>query len=96
MATDAAFFADGEPPSLYNHIKSSHGGGSQALFRKPFKTSRTVHSARLYISALGYYQASLNGAEIGDHKLDPLWTYPHKRVAPFIAAISFNCYDNIR
>ena len=61
---DNAFFADDPAP----------------LFRKPFKLSRPVSRARLYISALGYYQASLNGALVGDHKLDPLWTYPHKRV----------------
>ncbi|MCM2370290.1 family 78 glycoside hydrolase catalytic domain [Aporhodopirellula aestuarii] len=50
------------------------------LFRKPFKLSGRVKSSRLYISALGYYRASLNGQEVGDHQLDPLWTLPQKRV----------------
>ena len=50
------------------------------LFRKPFKLSGPVKSSRLYISALGYYRASLNGEVVGDHQLDPLWTLPHKRV----------------
>ncbi len=50
------------------------------LFRKSFKLSRPIRSARLYISALGYYCASLNGGDVGDHKLDPLWTLPDKRI----------------
>ncbi|VGO15617.1 hypothetical protein PDESU_04202 [Pontiella desulfatans] len=50
------------------------------LFRKPFKLSGKVESARLYITALGYYRASLNGEKVGDQQLDPLWTRPDKRV----------------
>ncbi|MDA3924818.1 MAG: family 78 glycoside hydrolase catalytic domain [Kiritimatiellae bacterium] len=50
------------------------------LFRKPFKLSGPVKTARLYISALGYYRATLNGKVVGDHQLDPLWTRPDKRV----------------
>jgi len=50
------------------------------LFRKPFKLSGSVKSARLYISALGYYRASLNGEHIGDQVLDSIWTIPGKRV----------------
>ena len=61
---DNAYFADDPAP----------------IFRKHFTLYKPVRAARLYISALGYYQASLNGALVGDHKLDPLWTYPHKRV----------------
>lgn len=50
------------------------------LFRKPFQLSGSVKSARLYISSLGYYRASLNGELVGDQHLDPLWTRPDKRV----------------
>lgn len=50
------------------------------LFRKPFMLSGSAKNARLYIAALGYYRASLNGKVVGDHQLDPLWTLPHKRV----------------
>lgn len=50
------------------------------LFRKPFKLTAPVKTARLYISALGYYRASLNGEMVGDQHLDPLWTRPDKRV----------------
>jgi alpha-L-rhamnosidase len=50
------------------------------LFRREFKLSRPVRRARLYISALGYVHATLNGRAVGDHHLDPLWTLPNKRV----------------
>ncbi|MDF7824652.1 family 78 glycoside hydrolase catalytic domain [Pontiellaceae bacterium B12227] len=50
------------------------------LFRKPFTLTAPVKTARLYISALGYYRASLNGTMVGDQHLDPLWTRPDKRV----------------
>ena len=50
------------------------------LFRKAFELSGRVRRARLYISALGYYEATLNGGRVGDHCLDPLWTLPNKRV----------------
>lgn len=62
--SDADFFKDDPAP----------------LFRKPFKLTAPVVSARLYITALGYYRASINGEAVGDHHLDPLWTLPNKRV----------------
>lgn len=39
--------------------------------RRRFSLARPVESARLYVSALGYYVASLNGERVGDHELDP-------------------------
>ncbi|MCP5537391.1 MAG: family 78 glycoside hydrolase catalytic domain [Akkermansiaceae bacterium] len=50
------------------------------LFRKPFTLTDPVKSARLYITALGYFRASLNGTPVGDQHLEPLWTRPDKRV----------------
>jgi alpha-L-rhamnosidase len=50
------------------------------LFRKDFLLTGLVRHARLYISGLGYYQASLNGTTVGDHHLGPIWTRPDKRV----------------
>lgn len=50
------------------------------LFRKEFVAGREVARARLYITGLGYYEASLNGTRIGDHVLDPGWTDVDKRV----------------
>ncbi len=50
------------------------------LFRKEFGISREVSRARLYITGLGYYEASLNGERIGDVLLDPGWTNYAKRI----------------
>ena len=50
------------------------------LFRKPFTVSKKIVRARLYISGLGYYEASVNGGRIGDAVLDPGWTEYTKRV----------------
>ena len=50
------------------------------LFRKDFTLSGPIRNARLYISALGYYHATVNGRTSGDRHLDPLWTLPNKRV----------------
>ena len=50
------------------------------LFRKEFALNKAVQQARLYITGLGYYEASLNGDRVGDHFLDPGWTNYAKRV----------------
>jgi len=50
------------------------------LFRKEFLASKDIKRARLYITGLGYYEASLNGKRIGDHVLDPGWTNYNKRI----------------
>jgi alpha-L-rhamnosidase len=44
------------------------------LFRKEFVLDQKPLKARLYISGLGYYEASLNGYRVGDRVLDPGWT----------------------
>ncbi len=50
------------------------------LFRKEIMTSLHVQKATLYITAAGYYRASLNGQEIGENVLDPAWTDFNKRI----------------
>lgn len=49
-------------------------------FRREFRVQKPLVRARLYISGLGYYQASLNGNRVGDHVLDPGWTNFGKKV----------------
>ncbi|WP_408591405.1 family 78 glycoside hydrolase catalytic domain [Novosphingobium sp.] len=48
--------------------------------RKPFVVTRPVASARLHATALGVYEASLNGQVVDDRKLAPEFTDPSKRV----------------
>lgn len=50
------------------------------LFRKEFKLINTVENAKLFITAAGYYNASINGNRIGKNALDPAWTDYSKRI----------------
>jgi alpha-L-rhamnosidase len=50
-------------------------------FRKGFEVPDDVESARLYITALGIYEAEINGKRVGDHVLAPGWqSYHHRHV----------------
>jgi alpha-L-rhamnosidase len=54
---------------------------SASLFRKDFAVNSPLRSARLTITALGAYQAQINGHAIAPHTLlSPGWTDFHKRV----------------
>ncbi len=57
---------------------------------KNFRLAKTVRSARLYISGLGYYEAQLNGKEIGNQKLDPAWTNYAKTILYSVYDITGN------
>src|SRR5262245_38446113 len=49
------------------------------LLRREFDGRAGVTRARLYVTALGAYEAELNGMPVGDHVLDPGWTsYSHR------------------
>jgi alpha-L-rhamnosidase len=50
------------------------------LFRKTFNAAKPIKSARLYVSGLGYYEAYLNGKQVGDQVLDPGFTKYSKTV----------------
>ncbi|KAJ5404281.1 hypothetical protein N7509_004152 [Penicillium cosmopolitanum] len=55
-------------------------------FRKDFALDQDIASARLYITALGLYEARLNGQRVGDHVLAPGWqSYTHRH--------EYNTYD---
>lgn len=51
-----------------------------SLMRKSFAVQSAVRSARLYITAMGTYRASLNGRRIGTSELAPGFTDFRKRV----------------
>ncbi len=51
------------------------------LFRKEFRPDNPdIIKAVLFISAAGYYTATLNGSKIGDAFLDPAWTDVTRRI----------------
>jgi alpha-L-rhamnosidase len=53
--------------------------GEGSLLRGEFDVRTGVRAARLYATALGVYEAELNGQVVGDHVLAPGWTaYEHR------------------
>lgn len=50
------------------------------LLRKKFTLDKSLRKATLYISGLGHFELSINGKKVGDHFLDPGWTYYDKQV----------------
>ncbi len=49
------------------------------LLRREFELRAGVKQARLYITALGVYEAQINGSVVGDHVMAPGWTsYNHR------------------
>lgn len=56
------------------------------VFRKEFIVEKDIKSARLFITAAGYYRFSLNGVSSEENVLSPAWTDYSKR-------IYFSVYD---
>jgi alpha-L-rhamnosidase len=50
------------------------------LLRREFDVRPGVTRVRLYVTALGVYEAQLNGVIVGDHVLAPGWTSYHHRL----------------
>ncbi len=48
-------------------------------FRKEFKTRGAVKQARVYITAAGLFELSINGERISDQRLDPVYTRYDRR-----------------
>ncbi|MEA4906347.1 MAG: family 78 glycoside hydrolase catalytic domain [Anaerolineaceae bacterium] len=49
------------------------------MLRREFELGKDIIQARLYITALGVYEAQINGDRIGDSIMPPGWTsYPHR------------------
>jgi len=75
---DAAWITDsreipGEDSLFYGDIPAP-------VFRKEFSIKKEVKSAVLFITAAGYYDASVNGIPVGKNYLDPAWTNFAKRI----------------
>ena len=43
-------------------------------------TDENIEQVKLYITAAGYYRASINGKRVGKNVLDPAWTDFSKRI----------------
>ena len=73
-----AFFAPGDAAPGARWIRhpeaDSRAVDPPPMFRRSFRIDKPVKQAFLYVCGLGQFVASLNGAKIGDHELDPVWT----------------------
>jgi alpha-L-rhamnosidase len=66
-------------------ISAALSGGARSsvpvpFFRKPFAIAKPLAKARLYATALGVYECSLNGQTVGNDVFAPGWTDYHKQV----------------
>ena len=58
---------------------SGDTGDIAPVFRRKFEARKAVKQATLNITALGVYDAELNGKRVGDFVLAPGWTsYQHR------------------
>ncbi len=55
-------------------------GDRLPYLRKSFTVENPIRSARLFATALGVYELSLNGTRVGDQYLAPGWTDYRKRI----------------
>ena len=55
-------------------------GDPAAVFGTSFVSERKVSQATLTITALGVYEAKLNGKRVGQFVMAPGWTSYHKRL----------------
>lgn len=85
--SESAYFETGLMDSRWNGqwIESDLVGDARKsvavpCFRKDFVVRESVVRARLYITALGTYEVSINGRRIGDGYFTPGWTEYRKRV----------------
>jgi alpha-L-rhamnosidase len=71
----------GKAPTVWNASKSKAVVSDTGLdFTKQFTCKGAVKKATLQISALGVYEAMLNGQRVGDYVLAPGWTTYDKRL----------------
>lgn len=61
-------------------------------FRKSFSVTKKIVSATAFISGLGHFELSINGAKIGDHFLDPGWSNYDKSSM----YLTFDVTDNLQ
>lgn len=82
-------------------IGTAFAGGPRSMLpvpyvRKIFTLAADVVSARLYISALGLFECSINGQTVGEDVFAPGWTDYHQRVQylSYDVATLLHCGDN--
>ena len=88
---DALWINDGKALPEYDSL--FYLDDPAPMFRKEFISGPETRSAKLIITAAGYYKASINGRRIGYNVLDPAWTDYAKRIYYSEYDISDNLAD---
>ena len=71
---------DMDPPTGDEYDALGNGLAPSPYLRKEFGLEKPVRRARLYATARGLYELSINGARVGDDVLAPGWTDYRKRI----------------
>lgn len=69
-----------------NLLGGTHSTVPAPYLRKSFTVQGAIKSARLYVTALGLFECSINGQLVSDDVFTPGWTDYHQRV-------QYNVYD---
>ncbi|GAB3601522.1 alpha-L-rhamnosidase [Microbacterium tumbae] len=75
----AGFLADGEWLAETIAVAAPASHAEPAVLRRTFAVGGEVRRATLYATAVGVYQAAVNGADVDDQVLKPGWTPFHTR-----------------
>ena len=67
-------------PDLVSEPEDLRPSRKSPALRRRFNLSAVPKRARLYITALGVYEAFVNGARVGEERLAPGWTDYHTRI----------------
>ena len=70
----AGFLAEGEWLARTIAVAAPAGPAEPAVLRREVAVSGDVRRATLYATAVGVYQAAVNGADVDDQTLKPGWT----------------------
>ena len=70
----AGFLADGEWLARTIAVAAPEGVAEPAVLRREFDVDGEVRRATLYATAVGVYQAAVNGADVDDQVMKPGWT----------------------
>ncbi|MGP1477144.1 MAG: alpha-L-rhamnosidase N-terminal domain-containing protein [Phocaeicola sp.] len=68
----------GDGTDVPSDEKEAYKDAPAPIFRKTYQVDKKVVSAKLYITGLGYYEATINGKKVTETVLNPGWTdYRH-------------------
>jgi alpha-L-rhamnosidase len=71
---------DFDPPTGEEYDDLANGLAPSPYLRKEFSLEKPIRRARLYATARGVYELSINGARVGEDVLAPGWTDYDRRV----------------